>query len=195
MKNNIPFAYCSAIRDEGFFAFFNGSPCLRCIFDKRNTTETCETSGVMNSITSFIATAAVNEIMKYIISGKTVKEMVHVNTTKLSFDIIKIKKRKGCETCNGIYEYLDNNKKTYVSMVCDNSYHIATHKKIEINIHELGMKLKRNSDIKEIKENDVFLGLNYGKNEIILFKDGRMIIKNASSESEAKSIASKIIGM
>ena len=191
MKNSIPFAYCSAIRDEGFFAFFNGSPCLRCVFDKKNTSETCETSGVMNSITNFIATVAVNEIVKYIISGKAAKEMIHVNTTKLSFDIIKTKKGKGCKTCNGIYEYLNSNKKTYVSMVCDNSYHVATQKKIEINIHELGNKLKKNSDIKEIKENDVFLGLNYGKNEITVFKDGRMIIRNASSESEAKSIASR----
>src|SRR3989344_532776 len=195
LKNKIPFTYCSALMDEGFFAFFNSSPCLRCILDKRHTTETCESAGVVNTITNFIATTAVNEIIKYIISGTAAEEMIHVNTKKPSFDLIKIKKRKNCPACHGIYEYLDNKKKTHVSMVCDNSYHVATQKKIKINIPELGSKLKRNSDIKEINENDIFLGLTYGKNKITLFKDGRMIIRNVSSESEAKSIASKIIGM
>ena len=194
MKNNITFAYCSAIRNEGFFKLFNGSPCLRCIFDKRHTIETCESSGIVNTITNFIATIAVNEIIKYIISGKAVEEMIHVNTSKPSFDLIKIKRGKDCKACNGIYEYLDNKKESYVSMVCDNSYHISLQKKVKINIHELGSKLKNNSDITEIKESDTFLGLTYRKNKITLFNDGRMIIRNISSENEAKSLASKIIG-
>jgi adenylyltransferase/sulfurtransferase len=194
LKNKLPLAYCSAIRDEGFFAFFDGRACLRCIFDKKHTAETCETDGVLPTITNFIASVAANEVIKYIITGNAAEEMIHVNTTKPFFNLMKYKKRKGCRACQGIYEFLNNEKSSYVSMVCDNSYHIASKKKLSINSDELGTKLGKNPSFRDIVTNDVFLGVTYGNNKIILFNDGRMIIRNVSSEKEAKSIAAKIIG-
>jgi len=60
-KNNIPFIYGSAIKDKGYiFNILKNNPCLNCILKNSKTTETCETTGVLNTITNLIASIQVN---------------------------------------------------------------------------------------------------------------------------------------
>jgi len=77
--------------------------------------------------------------------------------------------------------------------MCDGSYHVIPPESIDIDLNEFKLRIKA-------------LGLNYhrsshflrfsdGKYEISIFKGGRMLVRGANSEKEAKNIFTRYLGV
>mgnify|MGYP001589874950 FL=1 len=74
-KNNIPFIYASAIKDKGYiYNILPEKPCLKCILKESITNETCETAGVLNTITSIVASLQVNDATKILLDKNPEKD-------------------------------------------------------------------------------------------------------------------------
>ncbi|MBI2647458.1 hypothetical protein HYW99_03190, partial [Candidatus Woesearchaeota archaeon] len=101
---------------------------------------------------------------------------------------LNVAKRQDCQTCNGKYKFLSS--PPAIQQLCSDAYHINIR---TTNLKKLKIKIMRNPDF-IVTGSDDYLGITYRKKGITLFKN-RMIIKNVSSAAEAKTIASKIIGM
>ncbi|MBI2110098.1 ThiF family adenylyltransferase, partial [Candidatus Woesearchaeota archaeon] len=176
VKNKIPWIYSAAIENHGFvFNVMPGEACFRCIFKEASGLDTCDTAGVLNSISSLIASVQVNEAIKILANKRYEKDMMFFELGKNVFTKMKVSKNTKCLTCKGRYEYLNGDKKKIVKFCGTNTYQI-----------------KREFDFDNVKKRLGFKG-NYGFCKNMTITKNRVLIK-AASEKEAKKIFDKYIG-
>ena len=187
VKNDIPIIYSSAVGSKGsLFNIIHGkTACLRCFLKDSNQLDTCETTGVLNSITHIIPSLQTNEAIKIILGKEYEKNLVYFDVWKNEIEKIKVGKNPSCECCaKHNYEYLNDKKSSKVVKMCGSELFQIKGKQIDL------LELKKKLSMGKLVEMENCLNFN---NQITVFADGRCLIK-AASESEAKSVYSKFIG-
>lgn len=183
VKNKIPFIYGSAIGDSGYL--FNIIPekiCFSCIFKEVKGLDSCETYGVLNSITHLIASLQVSEALKILTKQNYEENLIYFSLKGNELIKIKVNKNKNCETCvKNIFNYLNGEKNQSIIKFCGSSTYLF---KGNYNLSDSKKKLK--------KENIALTDKTIHFGNIIIFKD-KVLIK-ARDEKEAKSLYSKYIG-
>ncbi len=157
-------------------------PCLSCFLKEANL-ETCDTVGVLNTITASIAALQVTLAIKILIGEKVEPLLYHYDIWKQKFQALKIKQNSKCPACKGNYEFL-NQKEGPVIKFCSAGKYQITGKKV--NLIEIK---KRWNKLGKVIDDGV--ALRFGK--IILFADGRALIE-AKTEEEARSVYGKWVG-
>jgi adenylyltransferase/sulfurtransferase len=157
-------------------------PCLRCFLKEANL-ETCDTAGVLNTITTAIAALQVNFALKLLIREKVKSFLYHLNLKNLELKTIKINKNPNCSTCHCDYQFLDQTEEPVTKFCSAGKYQITGKK---VNLVEIK---KRWSKLGKVVNDGI--ALRFGK--ITLFVDGRALIE-AKTEEEAKSLYAKYVG-
>lgn len=184
-KNKLTWIYSAAIKDFGNVAVFEpDKACFRCIFNEAESTETCDTVGIINTISSSISSIAITQTLKLILNEKNEQELIRFDIWNNSISKIKLKKNNQCETCNGNYEYLEGKKEKNTIKYCGNDNYQFYLK--NLNYNNVKNKLKK---IGKVKETDFCIFFN----GMTVFNDGRILVKEQSSD-RAKSLISKYIG-
>ncbi len=182
VKQKIPWVYGSAIRDEGYVkAFTPGQACFRCLFGPVSGLETCDTSGVINSITHLIASLQVSFVLQLLVGKKPSLDLLHINAWTPTFEQLTVKKNMSCPSCKGNYEYLSGQQRTPLIKFCGSSHYQMRGKPIPLP--ELAKRLKGS----EYTGSCLLFG------HLTIFEDGRVLIK-AKNETEARSLYTKYIG-
>lgn len=182
-KEKIDWIYASAIREEGYvMPIFSAGPCLRCFLREANL-ETCDTVGVLNTITTSIGTLQVSLALKLLRGEKVDSYLYHLNLRNMEMKKIKVKKNKRCPACLGKYEFLNQKEKSLMKFCSAGKYQILGKK---VNLKEIK---KRWSKLGKVVDDGI--ALRFGK--IILFADGRALIE-AKTEEEARSVYGKWVG-
>ncbi len=183
VKNRKPMIYGAAIRDKGtVMNIIPGKVCFNCIFNNTASNETCDTSGVLNTITSLVATIQVNEAIKILTKQDYENSLIRIDLKNNDLIKLNIKRNPNCNVCKGVYEYLNGKKDKDLIKFCGSNYFQFRKKQ---NINELRKRLSR---IGKIIDNKDFIKFN----NIIVFKD-RVMVK-AKNENQAKALYSKYIG-
>lgn len=182
IKNKIPWIYSSAVKDSGYvFNILPNKVCLKCILKDSKAEETCEISGVLNTITNLIASIQVNEAIKILTNNNPEKDLIFVNINKNELTKIKVKKDKTCAACNKKFEYLNGKKQVNFVKYCgSNVYKINK----DFNFNKTKQNLKK-LGIKDFKTAFQFKDMTIFKNSVLI---------KANSEKEAKSLYSKYMG-
>ena len=210
IKNKIPFIYSSAVGSKGYV--FNIIPdktaCLRCFLKEAIPLDTCETAGVLNTITNAISSIQVNEAIKIILNKNNIeKNLLFFDIWKNELLKINVNKNKNCICCiKNSFEYLTGKKSSRTVKLCgDNIYQINT-KSIDTrenqrfsvprNFEKISREKQFNSLKNKLKKIGKIIDFDYCinfENKITIFNDGRTLIK-AKDEKEAKSLYSKFVG-
>ncbi|MEK6861609.1 MAG: ThiF family adenylyltransferase [Nanoarchaeota archaeon] len=184
LKKNIPWIYGGAIEDRGFVLLIKpGKFCFRCIFNEASNLDTCDTIGVLNTITHSIASIQVNEAIKYLLNEDYEGELIKFDIWNNELKKFKVKRKENCLVCKGNFEYLNGKKGANIIKFCSSGNYQIRNGNIDLN------KIK--SRLINIGKTDD-LGYCLRFNNMFIFKD-RTLIK-AKSEEEAKSLYSKYIG-
>ncbi len=175
----------AAIREEGYvFPILAEGPCLRC-FVKNSSGETCATVGVLNTTTVMVGTMQAVITMKILLGKKIELLLYHLNAWDLTLKKIKIKQRKGCSTCSGNYHSLDQTtEEVAIVQFCSTGRYQVWGK--PVILEEVRQRLEKVEAVISDEETITF-------RNILLFKDGRALIKAASAEA-ALAEYSKWIG-
>src|SRR3989338_6182940 len=183
-KEKKTWIYAAAIKTSGYVMpiFPNGS-CLQCFLSESNQ-ETCDTVGVLNTITVSIASLQATIALK-ILLGKEVESVLHhYDIWNQNFRKLNIKQKENYPSCAGNFVYLEKKETSkYIRFCSTGKYQV------------LGPKV----DLPEIKERWEKVGDVVGDGSslqfqnITLFNDGRALI-NAQSVEEAEAIYSKLVG-
>lgn len=104
VKNSIPFTYSAAVQDRIMFSFIipGKTACLRCIIGEiPRSLETCETSGIVGPVPGFVGLLSAMEAIKHIVGfGEPLtNKLVHINLSKFKVDVVKVKRKEDCRTC------------------------------------------------------------------------------------------------
>ena len=199
-KFNIPWIYCGALGSQGMTLniLHNGGPCLRCFIgggDSASPSRTCSTFGVLNMLTNTMASIQTAEAIKILLNSQDVRsELLTLDLWSNRFDKIILAKDSDCPVCvHKRYENLNTVVGAYATSLCGaNSVQIVPPKPVEVDFAALAGKLSKTG---EVRYNEFTLTFLDSKHEIILFRDGRAMVKNAIDENNAKSIYNEYIGL
>ena len=198
-KLQIPWIYCGALGSQGMTMNFTqdeNTPCLRCFMgEKVASHDTCSSFGVLNMLTSTMASIQTAEAVKILLGAKTIrKNLLTLDLWSSEFSTITITKDPNCPVCvHNKYEYLGKNIGSYSTSICaTDSIQIMPPRPVEVNFTVMEERLAKSGTV---KNNGFALIFSNGTHEIILFRDGRAMIKNAIDENNAKSIYTEYIGL
>jgi len=200
VRNFLPWIYAAAV--GSYAVTMNVLPgktaCLACIFPEspKGMIETCETSGILNSAVSLVASIAATEALKVIVHGTDASD---VRRTLLSFDlwtndhaeISAARPRPGCRACAGRdFIHLSGEGRPHITLCGRNSVQIHERSR-PINFAEMERRLLPHGIV---RHNEFVLKFWPDPYEITLFPDGRAIIKGTTDTALARSLYARYVG-
>lgn len=208
LREKIPWIYGGAVGTQGLaYVILPGEgPCLRCLFEeapKAGEFQTCDTAGILASVSHWTASFQAGEALK-ILSGK--KEAVDRRLWK--FDLWK-NEFKAVEVgaapravplppfrCTGCKEsefpYLSRGRLSRTVTLCGrNAVQILGSEALRIDFKNLAQRLTL---LGTVQYNDYLLKASIAPFEITLFSNGRAIIRGTEDAGQAKSVYAKYVG-
>jgi molybdopterin/thiamine biosynthesis adenylyltransferase len=203
LKLRIPWVYGGAIGSSGMTATFlpGGRPCFRCVVSSppAGGTMTCDTAGVVNAVPWIIGSLQAAEALKLLIGDERAapvsRELVVLDVWLRSFESLPLADfaRVECPACQGTYEFLQGRPRTRVTSLCgQNAVQIW-------NAAAVGMPLaqikERLSALGPVEGSEHMVRFPVGEQELVIFYDGRTIVRGTRDEKVAKALYAKYVGM
>lgn len=199
LKKNIPWIYGSVICSVGMTMNIipEKTPCLKCIVSHLpppGALPTCDTIGILNTIPGIIASTQCTEALKILISDDSINErLIYIDIWNNTFKNINVNRNHECSSC-GKREFTSLKAEEYpwITVLCGrNSVQIVPQSEINIDLKELEEKWK---PIGKAIYNGYLLSFKVDSYELIVFPNGRVIIKGTTDLSIAKTLYAKYIG-
>lgn len=200
VKQEIPWIYTGAIGTSGMtMNIIPGKACLRCLYPtipKIGSLPTCDTMGVLNTITVIMGSMETTEALKILLENSkegTDSNLIVYDAWNNSFDDVIVRKNEECPCCvENNYDYLDTEDREVITSLCGrNAIQITPADPKELSLLEMAYKLE---PLGKVKNTPFILIFKTEKEEISLFKDGRAIIKGTHDEKVARSVYARYIG-
>ncbi len=200
VSRGLPWIYSAAV--GSYAVTLNIVPgetaCLACIFpvSPRGMVETCETSGILNSTVSLVASITATETLKLLVHGKSAPTL---RRTLLSFDlwtnehaeISAAGPRSRCSACGERdFVHLAGEGRPHITLCGRNSVQIHERQR-PIDFAEMDRRLKLHGTV---RHNDFVLKFWHEPYEMTLFPDGRAIIKGTTDTAVARSLYARFVG-
>jgi molybdopterin/thiamine biosynthesis adenylyltransferase len=198
VDRSLPWIYSAAV--GSYAVTLNILPaqtaCLACIFpdSPRGMVETCETSGILNSAVTLVASIAATEALKLLVDATPA-----LRRTLLSFDvwsnehaeISAAKPRPGCRACGERdFIHLAGEGRPHITLCGRNSVQIHERQR-PIDFVEMDRRLQPHGTV---RHNDFVLKFWHEPYEMTLFPDGRAIIKGTTDTAIARSLYARYVG-
>ncbi len=173
--------------------------CLRCIFEEApppGTTPTCDTAGVLGSVVSVIANIECSEAIKLMVGARDRinNGMIWVDVWENSFEKIQGSQiSPNCPTCvQGNYEFLEAKEGTHTTSLCGRSaVQVSVRGNRTVAFPELAARL---GSVGQVQFNEYMLRFQLDGYEMVIFPDGRALIKGTTDEALARTLYSRYVG-
>ncbi len=199
LKYRIPWIYGGAISSSGMTMNIipGETPCLRCLHPKvlgGGMVLTCDTAGVIGPAPFIIGSLQSAEAIKILVGAENInRDLILIDAWEGIFNRFKISPRADCPSCQGKFEFLEARFGTRTSSLCgQNAVQVMNPETREISLERLATQLR---SIGEVSCNKFMLRFGVDNYEMVIFPDGRAIIKNTDDESLARGLYAKYIGM
>ena len=199
LKHKIPWVYGGAISSFGMTMSIipGNTPCFRCLPSTAShpqTVLTCDTAGVISPAPFIIGSLQTAEAMKILVGAEEInRDLIIIDVWKGTFDHIKIVPRRDCPVCQGRYEFLEGRFGLKTTSLCgQNAVQILNSEARSISLKELAARLK--PVVAEVSYNEFMLRFTEEDHEMVVFPDGRAILRNTTDESLARGLYTKYIG-
>jgi molybdopterin/thiamine biosynthesis adenylyltransferase len=198
VSQDIPWIYGAAVGSYGIkFAIDPGrTACFRCVYPEppQGAQPTCETAGVLASVTATIAALQTGDALKILAAGR---EAVDTRITTIDVWTGAIRqvpapaRDSECPCCgHRQFSYLDGTKRTPISLCGRNAVQIHERTR-PIELASLADNLK---SIAPVRSNEFALRVALDPYELTVFPDGRAIIKGTTDVGVARSIYARYVG-
>lgn len=205
VKLGIPYIYGGAIASAGSVAAFlpSDGPCLRCLHPDPpapGSQPTCETAGVVNAVSSLVASAQAAEALK-ILTGQTdkvLRSMLHFDLwegTRTRIDLTNARD-PSCVCCaQQRFEFLDTPSREPQALCGRNAVQIAPGSTTTIDLTRLASTMGSATDV-QVRDYMVRAPIDHAGQtlELTCFADGRAIIEGTCDPAIARSVYARYIG-
>ena len=198
VKNSFAWIYTAAV--GGYGVTLNILPgetaCLACLFPDSpgGMIETCETSGILNSVVNAMASVAATEAIKFLVGARSA-----MRRTLFSWDLWRneraeigaVSPRSDCRACA---------QKNFVHLAGEGRPHITLCGRNSVQIHErqrpvdFSEMTSRLQPLGTVRHNEFVLKFWREPYEMTLFPDGRAIIKGTTDTAVARSLYARYVG-
>jgi molybdopterin/thiamine biosynthesis adenylyltransferase len=201
LKHRVPWVYGAAVSSDGMTmnVIPGRTPCIRCLFPVMPASgriATCDTAGVVGSAPFVIGALQSVEAIKILVGAEDVSsDLITVDVWSGAFQRLRIgdSPSPDCPACQGKYEFLEAQFGARTTSLCgQNAVQVMLPGDMEISFGELG---RRFEEIGQVSYNEFMLRFAVDGYEMVLFPDGRAIVKGTNDESLAKGLYAKYVGM
>ena len=199
LKHKIPWVYGGAISSYGMTMNIipHETPCFRCLRASPisgGIALTCDTAGVISPAPFIIGSLQTTEAMKILVGvGEINRDLIMIDVWKDEFTRLKIGHRTDCPACRGEYEFLEARFGIRIASLCgQNAVQVLNPESGEISLKTLATHLE---PLGAVSYNEFMLRFRVDGYEMVIFPDGRAIVKNTDDESLARGLYAKYIGM
>lgn len=198
VRGGIPWIYGAAVGSYGLTMPVTpgNSACLACVYPEApgGAQPTCETAGVLSSITSMIAAQQAADAIR-ILTGSLDGLRKRITTIDVWSGTIRQvdqpPRDPQCRACGRAdYIYLDSSRRVPVSLCGRNAVQIHERRR-PVAIAELAERLR---PLGQVRVNEFALRFFTPPYEMTIFPDGRAIIKGTTETGVARSLYARYIG-
>ena len=131
--------------------------------------------------------------MKILVGAEAInRDLIMLDAWKDEFSGFKISQRTDCPACHGEYQFLEARFGTRTTSLCgQNAVQVINPEVSEVSFKTLA---KHFEPLGEVNYNEFMLRFLVDSHEIVIFPDGRAIVKNTSDEAIARGLYAKYIG-
>jgi adenylyltransferase/sulfurtransferase len=197
LKHGIPWVHATAVASRGMTMTIvpGKTSCYRCVFPDPIAFETLQTSnkyGLIAPASMAIGAIASAEVMKVLIGDPLLNsDQIVIDTLKGTFHRLKRNRRSGCPACQARYEFLEGRSWVKSTQICgQDAVQVIDSKISRVSLVDMASRLKTYG---KVNFNEFMLRLSVDSFEIVLFPEGRAIIKNTRDEKLARGLYDKYI--
>lgn len=195
VKNNKPWIYVGVLSTYGnIMPIIPGkTACFRCFMPKlpSRPMPTCAVAGIMSYVPPLAASIAVGIAAKILLGEEVKSELMFFDTKTLDFEKVEVPRREDCPACvRKEFTFLE--KRIKIERLCDGSIQVTPPERMEINFDELAKRLEKLGI--EYMKTSQFIQFEDEDYEILIFQGGRMVVRGAEEEREAKNIFARYLG-
>jgi adenylyltransferase/sulfurtransferase len=199
LKVKKPWIYGGALGSHGMtMTVIPGqTPCLRCLMPEvppPGTMPSCDTEGVLSSVTGVVASLQTAEALKILTGNEPRRSLLRIDVWEGKFMEFTIGRRPECRACGREdYEYLAGSRTSWTTVLCGrNSVQIVPPQEQQISLKDLQQRLAR---VGRTSFNGFLLAFEAEGRELTLFPTGRAIIRGTTDEAEARTFYSRYVGL
>jgi molybdopterin-synthase adenylyltransferase len=198
VRENIPWIYGAAVASYGLKLAIipNVTACLKCVYPEppQGAQPTCETAGVLSTVTATIAALQTADAMR-ILKSESDSFLARLTTVDLwTGEIRQIappSRDPDCPCCTRRdFVHLDGSRRAPISLCGRNA----------VQIHERSRPLdladlaKRLGELAPVRSNEFAVRVTLDAYELMIFPDGRAIIKGTTDVGIARSLYARYVG-
>lgn len=198
VAHRIPWIYGGAVGSYGitFPVMVHQGPCFRCLYPDPplGAQPTCDTSGVLGPTTSLVASLQAAEALK-ILSGRADAVSRQITTIDIWSGVLRQlalpDRDPECPCCvKHEFIYLQGACDAPISMCGRNAVQIHERRR-PLDLDALAARLR---PLGQVRSNDFALRFFLPPHEMMIFPDGRAIIKGTTDPGLARSLYARYIG-
>jgi molybdopterin/thiamine biosynthesis adenylyltransferase len=198
LKHNIPWIYGGAIATSGMTMTIvpHDTPCFVCLTHGQyggGRALTCDTAGVIGPAPWIIGSLQSMEAMKIMVGAPDLnRDLIFMDVWSGKSQHFKIGKKKDCPACDGKYEFLDGRFGIKATSLCgQNAVQILNSRIGSLSFEDLANRLR---PLGKVSYNEFMFSFSVDSQDMVIFRDGRAIVKNTNDETIAKGLYTKYVG-
>jgi molybdopterin-synthase adenylyltransferase len=203
VRAGIPWVYGACVGSYGLALLVRPgtSPCLRCLLEERpapGSGPTCDTAGVVAPIVHVIAGIQVGEALK-LLAGRLdslLPGLVTVDLWTGQFDVLDLRGRAPwCPACTaGQFDYAVAGPAGGSVVLCGrDAVQVRPGPNAHVDLGALAERLGASAEVRAVNEHLVRFVV--PEAELVVFRDGRAIVKNVRDTAQARSLYAKYVGV
>ena len=201
VREGIPWVYGACVGAYGLALLVRPrvSPCLRCVLEEMpapGSGPTCDTAGVVAPIVHVVAGIQAGEALK-VLSGRTeslLPGVVSVDLWQGLFEVMDLRGRAPwCPACTeGRYDYAVKGAAGASAVLCGrDAVQIRAPRGTRVDLAALAARLAPAGSVTANEHLVRFVG---GDAELVVFGDGRAIVKGVRDAAQARGVYAKYVG-
>ncbi len=198
VREGVPWIYGGAVASYGLAmpVIPGRTACLKCLYPEPpgGAQPTCETAGVLNTVTSIVASLQVSLALR-ILAGQADEIAPRITTVDVWSGVIRQveqpPQREDCPTCGRReFPHLDGQRRAPISLCGRNAVQIHERAR-PLDLADLGRRLE---PLGTVRSNEFALRFFIEPYELTVFPDGRAIIKGTQDTGVARALYARYIG-
>ncbi|HEV2387481.1 MAG TPA: ThiF family adenylyltransferase [Candidatus Acidoferrales bacterium] len=171
--------------------------CLACLMESGpggGLEETCETVGVLNSAAMLIGALEATAALRLLVSGEAEAggRLISADVWSGRFQSLAVQRDAACRACvRRDLRYLEGKGHPHVTLCGRDSVQIHQRER-RLDLAALSRRLERTAG--DVRGNDFLVRFRVAAYELIVFADGRAIVKGTTDAAVARSLYARYIG-
>lgn len=199
VKLKLPWIHgaCAAGSGTAFTIRPGETACFACLWGEAGGQlgETCDTAGILGPLPSIVASLQSVEAIKLLTGASAALQgkLLFFDVWENSITCAEVPKRDGCRVCSREdFQYISGEKQLRSTYLCGrDAVQVLPPVKLSLSLKDLGEKL---APLGRVFVSPYLVKFSTGPHELIIFSDGRALVKGTSDEKIARSLYSRYLG-